>query len=163
MTLVVIRAISALLLVCAAICAGAADLSGRVVGVADGDTITVLTTSNTQFKIRLSGIDAPEKNQAFGQRAKQSLSDLVFNRQVIVLTHKKDRYGREIGKVLVDGLDANLEQIKRGMAWHYKAYEREQSEEDREMYSAAEVTARRQRVGLWRDDSPSPPWEFRRR
>lgn len=163
MSLLRIRSIGATFLVCVAVCAGAADFSGRVVGVADGDTITVLAHPNIQHKVRLAGIDAPEKNQAFGKRSKQSLSDLVFNRQVTVLTHKSDRYGREVGKVLVDGLDANLEQIRRGMAWHYKAYEREQSAEDRALYSAAEVQARMQRSGLWRDASPEPPWEYRRR
>lgn len=162
MSLVVIRSICATLFVCFAGCAGAADFTGRVVGVADGDTITVLAPQNIQHKVRLSGIDAPEKSQAFGQRAKQSLSDLVFNRQVTVQTHKKDRYRREIGKVLVDGLDANLEQIKRGMARHYKAYQREQSAEDRAAYAAAEDEARRLRVGLWQEAQPVPPWELRK-
>lgn len=139
----------------------AETIEGRVVGVADGDTITVLDATKTQHKIRLSGIDAPEKKQAFGQRSKQSLSDLVFNHAVQVETTKRDRYGREIGKVLVGGLDANLEQVKRGMAWHYKAYQREQSKEDRVTYAAAEDVARGTRVGLWRDEQPVAPWEFR--
>ena len=137
------------------------SISGRVVAIADGDTITVLDTSKTQHKIRLSGIDAPEKKQAFGQRSKESLSVLVFNQTVQVETTKRDRYGREIGKVIVDGLDANLEQVKRGMAWHYKAYQREQSAQDRVTYSEAEVVARGARLGLWNDAQPVPPWEFR--
>jgi endonuclease YncB( thermonuclease family) len=122
---------------------------------------TVLDSTKTQHKIRLAGIDAPEKKQAFGQRSKESLSDLVFNREVQVETTKRDRYGREIGKVQVDGLDANLEQIKRGMAWHYKAYQREQSVLDRQSYAEAEEVARGARVGLWKDDQPVPPWDFR--
>ena len=85
------------------------------VGVADGDTVTVLDTTNTQHKICLSGIDAPEKKQPFGQRSKQSLSDLVFDKQVTVETDKKDKCRREVGNV-------NLEQVTRGFAWHYKAY-----------------------------------------
>ncbi len=97
-------------------------LHGRVVGVSDGDTVTVLDVTNTQWKIRLMGIDAPEKKQAFGSKSKEHLSGLVFNRQVQVEYEKKDRYGRTIGKIMVDGVDANLEQVKAGMAWHYKQY-----------------------------------------
>ena len=105
----------------------AATITGKVVAVADGDTITVLDANKVQHKIRLGGIDAPEKAQPYGQTSKQSLSDLVYGKTVMVDTDKTDRYGREVGKVLVDGVDANLEQLKRGMAWHYKAYQREQS------------------------------------
>jgi endonuclease YncB( thermonuclease family) len=136
-------------------------LQGRVVAIADGDTITVLDATKAQHKIRLAGIDAPEKKQAFGQRSKESLSDLVFNREVQVETTKRDRYGREIGKVLVGGLDANLEQVKRGMAWHYKAYQREQSLADRTAYGDAELEARHSREGLWQNPAPVAPWDFR--
>jgi endonuclease YncB( thermonuclease family) len=139
----------------------ASTVQGSVVGVTDGDTITVLDTSNTKHKIRLSGIDAPEKGQAFGQRSKQSLSNLVFSKSVTVQSSKRDRYGREIGKVLVNGLDVNLEQIRLGMAWHYKAYQREQSPQDRAEYSEAEQRARQVHTGLWQDPAPVPPWDFR--
>lgn len=139
----------------------AETITGRVVAIADGDTITVLDAAKTQHKIRLAGIDAPEKAQAFGQRSKESLSDLVFDQAVTVETTKRDRYGRSVGTVLVDGLDANLEQIKRGMAWHYKAYEREQSPQERQDYAKAEEVARGARVGLWKDAQPVPPWDFR--
>ena len=139
----------------------AAIFEGRVVGVADGDTITVLDDSRVQRKIRLAGIDAPEKKQPFGQRSKESLSDLVFNREVQVETTKRDRYGREIGRVMVKGLDANLQQVKLGMAWHYKAYEREQSRNDRNTYSDAENESKAAKRGLWVDSDPVPPWEFR--
>jgi len=135
---------------------------GKVVGVADGDTITILDYTQTQHKIRLAGIDAPEKKQAFGNRSKESLSDLVFSKTVTVVTDKLDKYGREVGKVLVDGVDANLAQVQRGMAWHYKAYEREQSVIDRGVYAEAESEARAARRGLWADVEPEPPWEFRR-
>lgn len=139
----------------------AATIEGWVVGVTDGDTVTVLDGSNTQHKIRLAGIDAPEKKQAFGARSKQSLSDLVFDRQVSVETDKRDRYGREVGVILVNGKDANLEQITRGFAWHYKAYEREQSANDRKLYDFAEQEARARRRGLWADVDPMPPWDYR--
>lgn len=139
----------------------AANFEGRVVGVADGDTITVLDSTNTQHKIRLSGIDAPEKKQAYGQRSKESLSALVFDKPVTVETNKRDRYGREVGKVLVNGMDANLEQVTRGFAWHYKAYEREQPENDRKLYAFAESEAKAARRGLWADANPVQPWDFR--
>jgi endonuclease YncB( thermonuclease family) len=152
--------IAAVILLAALSC-NAATIYGKVVGVADGDTITVLDADNTQHKIRLSGIDAPEKKQAFGQRSKQSLSDLVFSKTVAVETTKRDRYGREIGKVIVNGVDANLVQVQRGFAWHYKAYEREQPAIDRKVYANAENEARAARRGLWADVEPVPPWDFR--
>ena len=136
-------------------------LPGRVVGVSDGDTITLLDANHGQHKIRLTGIDAPEKNQAFGQASKKSLSDMVFNQYVVVSWEKRDRYKRILGKVLLKDQDVCLEQVKRGMAWHYKKYEREQSAEDRTLYSKAEQNARKQRVGLWSDDAPIEPSEFR--
>jgi endonuclease YncB( thermonuclease family) len=151
----------AALLAATCVAAWAETLTGRVVGVADGDTITVLDASNGQHKIRLAGIDAPEKNQPYGQVAKQSLSDQVFDRQVSVETSKRDRYGREIGKVLVDGRDANLEQLRRGLAWHYKAYEREQEPLDRATYSGVEIEARGASRGLWSDPVPVAPWDWR--
>jgi endonuclease YncB( thermonuclease family) len=100
--------------------ANAEMLVGQVVGVSDGDTITLISEDKSQHKIRLAGIDAPEKAQAFGQASKQSLSEMVFNKEVTVLWTKRDRYQRLVGKVLMNDMDVCLEQIKRGMAWHYK-------------------------------------------
>ena len=140
----------------------ASILQGKVVHVADGDTITVLDANNTQHKIRLQGIDAPEKAQAFGQRSKQSLHQLVHSKQVSVEFQKKDKYGRTVGKVVFNGLDVCLEQIKLGMAWHYKQYESEQTKEDRETYAHAELAAQALALGLWKDKSTIPPWEYRR-
>ena len=140
----------------------AAILQGKVVSVADGDTIKVLDATNTQHKIRLQGIDAPEKAQPFGQKSKQSLSQLVYNKQVTVEYQKKDKYGRTLGKVILNGTDVCLEQIKLGMAWHYKQYKSDQPKEDRETYAQVEQTARIQAVGLWKDKMPNPPWEYRK-
>ncbi len=153
--------------------ASAAVLQARVVGISDGDTIKVLDQRKEVHKIRLAGIDAPEKRQAFGQRSKQHLSDLVFAKAVNVEYEKRDRYGRIIGKVLVadpechlddcpPSLDAGLALIKAGMAWHYKRYQKDQTAEDRRLYGFEEDRAKSERVGLWRDDSSVPPWEFRR-
>jgi endonuclease YncB( thermonuclease family) len=150
------------LLMATALTANAEIINGRVVGVADGDTVTVLDAQRVQHKIRLSGIDAPEKSQPFGNRSKQSLSDLAFDKTVVVETDKRDRYGREVGKVLVSGQDVNLIQVERGMAWHYKAYASEQSANDQRLYEAAETAAKSAKRGLWRDPEPIAPWEFRK-
>jgi endonuclease YncB( thermonuclease family) len=107
------------------------------------------------------GIDAPEKKQPFGQVSKQHLSSLVFGKTVDVEWFKKDRYQRTLGKILLDGLDVNREQIKSGMAWHYKKYEKEQLPEDRQSYADSETAAQQRRVGLWGDANPVPPWDFR--
>lgn len=137
-------------------------LQGRVVGIADGDTITVLDASNTQYKIRLAGIDAPEKKQPFGQVSKKSLSELVYDKSVQVDWSKTDRYGRLVGKVLVNDLDANLEQVKRGLAWHYSKYKKEQVFEDRLMYLHAQRDATEAKLGLWIEPNPIAPWEWRK-
>lgn len=136
--------------------------SGKAVEVMDGDTIGVLSEGNVLRKVRLSGIDAPEKKQPFGQRSKEGLSRLVFGRTVEVRWSKKDRYGRVVGKVLADGRDVCLEQIRRGWAWHYRKYEKEQPERDRLEYSRSEGDARAARLGLWADSNPVPPWDWRR-
>lgn len=146
-----------------AINACAESLIGKVINVADGDTITVLDDTHTQHKIRLAGIDAPEKGQAFGKASKGRLTDQVAGQSVAVEWAKVDKYGRKVGKVLLAGLDCNLEQVKRGLAWHYKQYEREQSSTDRLSYAAAEIEARGAKLGLWMDADPMPPWEFRRK
>ena len=151
---------SALLLLAGAL--NAATLQGKVIGVADGDTLTLLDAQKNQHKIRLQGIDAPEKAQAFGNKSKQSLHEMVHGKEVFVDVQKKDKYGRSVGKILVNQTDACLEQIKRGMAWHYKQYANEQSPEDRDVYAQAESTALAQSLGLWKDKSPTPPWAFRK-
>lgn len=136
-------------------------LVGTVVGVTDGDTITVLDDQRNKHKIRLAGIDAPEKSQPFGKRSKEHLSSLVFGRRVTVETEKQDRYGRTVGKMIIDGLDVNLAQVVAGMAWHYKKYGGEQSPSDRLLYADAEQEARMARRGLWQDATSTAPWSFR--
>ena len=138
-------------------------LQGKVVSVADGDTITVLDANKTQHKIRLQGIDAPEKAQAFGEKSKQALHGLVHGKTVQVAFTKKDKYGRIVGKVFLDTQDICHQQIKAGLAWHYKKYQDEQPEEDQSAYSTSELTAKRQRLGLWSEPQPLPPWDYRKR
>jgi endonuclease YncB( thermonuclease family) len=137
-------------------------ITGKVVGVSDGDTITVLDGSKQQHKVRLEGIDAPESAQAFGQKSKQSLSDMVFGRNVTVVSSKTDRYGRALGKVTLEGKSINYVQVMYGMAWFYRAYSKDLSSEDAKAYEQAEQTARTDKRGLWADPSPVAPWEFRR-
>jgi endonuclease YncB( thermonuclease family) len=130
-------------------------LHGKVVGVADGDTLTLISPDHIQTRIRLFGIDAPEKSQAFGQRSKASLSDLVFGRDVDVIVQTLDRYGRTVGTVIHKGNDINLEQVRQGMAWVYRKYSRDSK------YLEAESEARISRRGLWIDEDPMPPWLYR--
>ena len=136
-------------------------IKGYVISIADGDTITIVDSENYQHKIRLSGIDAPEKTQAFGNQSKQSLANMVFRKTVIVYYNKRDKYDRIVGKVLLENEDITIEQIKRGLAWHYKKYENEQEIEDRSIYANEEYLARRDKKGVWSDSSSIPPWEFR--
>lgn len=133
-----------------------ADFSGRVVSIADGDTLTVLI-DRQQVKVRLVEIDAPEKSQAFGTRSKQSLSDMCFNTEAQVRDKGKDRYGRTLGRVYCVGMDANAEQIKRGMAWVYDKYVTDHS-----LYRLQDE-AKAAKQGLWADAEPMPPWEWRHR
>jgi len=140
---------------------GRQELPGRVVAIADGDTITILDSANTQHRIRLEGIDAPESHQAFGEQSRLSLSEMIFGKDVSVSYQKVDQYGRLVGKISLDGKDINLEQVKAGMAWHYKFYEDEQTPEDREVYAKAESEARAARRGLWQDPNPTEPYQFR--
>lgn len=137
------------------------SVSGSVVKIADGDTITILDSQNVQHRIRLQGIDAPEHRQDFGEVSRQHLASLVFGKYVRIEYEKTDRYGRLVGKVLVEGSDECLEQLKAGLAWHYKEYEKEQSAADRQAYASAEQEARAQKRGLWAGQAPTPPWEYR--
>jgi endonuclease YncB( thermonuclease family) len=143
--------------------ANAKTIEGLVVGVSDGDTITVLDQQKNSYKIRLQGIDAPEKKQAFGEKSKQSLHDLVHSKQVRIEYDKEDKYGRIVGKVTLDDVDVCLQQLVLGMAWHYKKYQNEQSVSDRALYSETELKSKSLKLGLWSDDTPMPPWEFRKK
>jgi endonuclease YncB( thermonuclease family) len=165
------RLLPILLLTLVAFAADAATLAGRVVGVADGDSLTVLDANQVRHKVRLATIDAPEKGQAFSNRSKQHLSELVYQKEVVVQWRQRDRYGRIVGKVMVQPpdcpscpktLDVGQAQLSVGLAWWYRRHANEQSPEDRGRYESEEMEARARRVGLWRDPAPVPPWEFRR-
>jgi micrococcal nuclease len=129
----------------------------KVIGIHDGDSITVLNESNLQIKIRLDGIDCPELKQDFGTKARQYTSTLCFNKQVIIKKTGTDRYGRTLALVYVGRLCLNTELVRVGLAWHYKKYNKE------EIYSKFEKHARLNKMGLWSHNNPIPPWEFRRK
>ena len=155
----------------------AETIKGKVIKVIDGDTVTMVDGNGFKHRVRLAGIDAPEKGgQFYGEESTKNLRWLVHNKGVTAEYSKYDRYGRIVGKILVGSkgdtfclsiecartLDVGLEQIKAGMAWHYKHYQREQSKEDRNFYSSAERVAKKTQVGLWKDKGPIPPWKWRR-
>ena len=142
--------------------AAAERLTGRIIHVADGDTVTLLTGQNQSVRIRLSGIDAPEKRQPFGTRAREKMAFCAKGKTAVVDTHKKDRYGRQVGTVTVAGTDCGLELLKSGLAWYYAAYEKELPAAKRLPYRNAESAARRQKRGLWQDKSPQAPWDWRK-
>jgi endonuclease YncB( thermonuclease family) len=138
-------------------------LNGTVVGISDGDTITVLDNSSKEHKVRLMGIDAPEKSQAFGNEAKQTLLNYIYKKEVSVEYKKYDKYKRIVGKVTLNGQDICLQMIVDGMAWHYTEYEKEQQKTDRELYREAEASARNVNIGIWSEKQPVSPWIFRQK
>ena len=148
-----------------------ADIRGKVVAVTDGDTIKVLDANRVQHKVRLSGIDAPERGQPFGNASRKNLASLVAGKDVRIETSKKDRYGRVLGKVWVQPqdcpgcgktLDANHAQILSGMAWRYLDYVKDLPPEDRGRYESAEAAAKKQKRGLWSEANAIPPWAWRK-
>jgi endonuclease YncB( thermonuclease family) len=133
------------------------DLQGRVVRVADGDTVSLLDADNTQHKVRLFGIDTPEQNQPYGRAAKKALLDLVGQRKVGVVVVTTDSYGRTVGTLYHDGVNINAAMVASGYAWWYRHF----APHERKL-AVVEQQARDRRVGLWADPHPVPPWDWRR-
>jgi micrococcal nuclease len=132
------------------------EISGKVVKIADGDTLTILDADKVQHKIRLAGIDAPEKGQAFGTKARENLADKVFGQTVRVEVIDVDRYKREVGRIYLGDRFVNMEMVRDGFAWRYVTYDKAGE------FTAAEADASEHRRGLWADKVPIPPWEWRR-
>ncbi len=132
------------------------ELTGRVVAIADGDTLTILDDSKTQHKIRLAGIDAPEKGQAFGTMSRESLAGKVFKQNVRVEVIDVDRYKREVGRIFLGDRFINMEMVSDGFAWRYTQYDKPGE------FTAAEADAREHQRGLWTDKEPVAPWEWRK-
>lgn len=132
----------------------AQNITGKVVSVTDGDTIKVLE-NNKEYKIRFSGIDAPEKSQDYGQKSKQFLSNLIFGKIVKVEIRDIDKYNRYVSDVYLENVWINSEMIKNGYAWHYKQYSKDQN------LAKLEDTAKEKKLGLWADKNPVAPWDYR--
>ena len=135
----------------------AENMQGHCVGVTDGDTATVKVSEDLQIKVRLECIDAPERNQDYGQVAKQKLSDLILDKDIDLDISTTDKYGRRIAKVYVEGTNANLEMVRSGLAWHYAKFSPDAID-----FSRAEKEAREQKIGLWSQPNPTPPWDWRK-
>ncbi len=133
----------------------AAALLCLVVGVTDGDTIKVRCGDEPQERIRLVEIDAPEKRQPYGHKAKEALSDLIYNKEITVVRKGTDRYKRTLGQLSLDGVDINRQMVREGYAWCYRQYLKDKS------CLQDEAEAREAKKGLWQDPDPQPPWEFR--
>jgi micrococcal nuclease len=151
-----IRLWSAVLLLTIVTTIVADELRGKVVSIADGDTITVLDAAKKQHKVRLNGIDAPEKAQAFGAKSKARLGELVAGKDVLVDWKEKDQYGRVLGTVYLESLDVNQKMVRDGFAWFYRKYSKSPE------LASAEAEAKSAKRGLWADASPTPPWDFRK-
>lgn len=134
-----------------------ASTTYKVIAISDGDTVAVLCSNNEQIKVRLAEIDAPEKKQAFGTKAKEALADKIFDKEIRLEGTKKDRYGRVIGKIYLGDRYINEEMIAEGWAWHYTEYSKSPELE------AAQQHAKKHKLGLWADADPTPPWEFRKK
>jgi len=132
-----------------------AQINGKAVAITDGDTFTLLDADNKQIKIRLHGIDCPEGGQDFGNRSKQHLSQLIFSKEVVVDNKGLDRYGRTIGIVYLDSLNVNEEMLRSGMAWHFKRYDKNK------YWAGLEIEAREKKLGLWFQENPTAPWDWR--
>jgi endonuclease YncB( thermonuclease family) len=159
--------LSAVLLLWAALAAGE-SFTGKVVNVSDGDTVTVLDSDNKRIRVRINGIDAPEKGrkpvpgQPYGDKARLNMVELAKGKTATVVWHKQDKYGRLVGRVDVDGVDVGLEQLRAGLAWVYVDYIDEVPEPHRAAYLSAEKEARAAGAGLWGVGTPMPPWEWRK-
>ena len=146
-----------------------ADFTAKVHKVVDGDTIIVIGKSGNKFRIRLTGIDAPEKNQAYGLASKFQLSSVISDKWVFLESNPKagkpytvDSYKRVLAKVILNGTDINLLQISSGFAWHFKRYQNQQSPSDRVAYDHAEKNAKKNKLGLWEEKKPIAPWKWRK-
>ena len=146
-----------------------ADFTAKVQRVVDGDTVHVIDKAGKKFKVRLTGIDAPEKNQPYGLASTYKLTEILINKLVLLKSkpnngkpYTVDRYKRVLAKIILDGRDINLSQVLRGYAWHFKRYQKQQSPSDRELYSEAEIDAKKNKLGLWGEKNPIAPWKWRK-
>lgn len=139
-----------------------ADFTGQVVKVVDGDTVHVLVEGDQLRKVRLTGIDAPERGQPYGRKSTEYLSSLIASRWVYVASNRQDRYQRDLGKILLNDTDINLEMVAAGYAWWYRYYRDQQSVTDQALYEQAEDGAKDSGIALWADKNPINPYRWRK-
>lgn len=146
-----------------------ADFTVKVHSVVDGDTVYVEDEAGKKFKVRLTGIDAPEQNQPYGLASTYHLRELILNKFVLLESkpnkgkpYSVDRYKRVLAKVILDGRDINLAQLSSGYAWHFKRYQKQQSSFDKKSYNEAELNAKKNELGLWSEKKPIAPWKWRK-
>jgi len=146
-----------------------ADFTAKVERVVDGDTVHVVNKSGKKFKVRLTGIDAPEQNQPYGLASTYHLKEVLIDKWVLLESKPKngnlysvDIYNRVLAKLILDGNDVNFLQVSSGYAWHFKRYQKQQSPSDRELYSQAELNAKKNKLGLWEEKKPIAPWKWRK-
>jgi endonuclease YncB( thermonuclease family) len=135
-------------------------VQGRVVKIYDGDTLAFVDGMNREFRVRLNGIDAPERAQSFGAASRKSLAEMTRGKTALIDYYKLDKYGRLVARVSVDGRDVGIEQLRRGMAWHRASVPLDQSAQEAQVYGQAEQEARARRIGIWQENAV-PPWKFR--
>jgi len=133
------------------------QLNGRIIEVYDGDTATLLTAGNVKYKVRFYGIDAPEAKQEGGIESRDALREKILGKEVTVNVAATDRYGRAVGKVMLGSRFINQEMVAEGRAWYYKDYAADEYD-----FAVAEKKARQEHLGLWKNESPQPPWEWRK-
>lgn len=132
------------------------EYTGKAFAVYDGDTFKLKLADGSVLKVRMYGIDAPEKKQDFGRVSQRKLSELIENKEVLLKVYSEDKYGRKVSKVFADGVDVNGEMLKSGLAWHYKQYSNDLD------YARFEEEARRNRLGLWKQGRAVSPWDWRK-
>ncbi len=150
------KALQILLLLVISINGYSQSITGKVVGITDGDTFKLLTQDSTLIKVRLANIDCPEKKQPYSASAKQFVSDAIFNKTVTIQVLNKDRYRRSIANVSYnDSLNLSYQLVKNGLAWHYVKYSKDS------LLQGFENSARDRKIGLWKEKNPIPPWQWR--
>jgi micrococcal nuclease len=138
------------------------EVFGRIVRVTDGDTVTLLSSDNTQIKLRLAGTDAPESRMPYGQASRVHLAGLVLNKEVVAVTQKQDHYGRNVATLFIGTKDINLSMVQADMAWHYKQFESVLDKSIARKHAQSEQTARFEQQGLWQQPNQQAPWDWRK-
>ena len=159
----IIKIVVAFFIISTTVSVLAETVKGKIIRVVDGDTVLARTVDNKKIRIRLSGIDAPEKKQAYGIESKKFLENLISSKIVKISISKKDKYKRYLGMIFLNKTNINLELVKSGNAWAYRRYLKKMNKKLKEAFIKAESHAQFQKIGLWGKKSPVPPWLWRKK